>query len=173
MADVPDQLSRSLAVLAEASFDRWPTRRKLLRIVELAKALIGSCDAASVSLTGRRGQDGEVCTEEAAYRLDRAQHGPGGGPCRDAVRSLRIFNVDAIAKAPAWPEFRQAAAENGIESSLSVPLTIGDVAIGVLNLYSRRVGGFEGCERSAAALAAGAAAAVGPDRAPGSPRRTP
>jgi GAF domain-containing protein len=163
MANVPDQLARSLAMLADPAVARWSTRKKLLRVVELAIGTIGFCDAAGVALIGRRGMDGEVCTDEAAYRLDRAQFERGGGPCLDAVTSLQIFNVDEIARAPAWPAFRRAAAENGIRSSLSVPLTIGGFAIGRLNLYSRRLDGFEGCERSAATFAAGVAAALGPD----------
>lgn len=162
MADVPDQLARSLAILAEPEVAMWTTRKKLLRSVQLALVTIGRCDAAGVALIGRLGLDGEVCTSAAAFRLDEAQREPGGGPCLDAVTSLQIFNVGSIASASAWPEFRQVAAEHGIRSSLSVPLTIRAVAIGRLNLYSKSVNGFEGCERLGAIFAAGVAAAVAP-----------
>lgn len=172
MADSPDQLARSLAILADPAVARWTTRKKLLRVVELAAGTIGRCDSAGVALIGTLGSDGEVCTDEAAYRLDRAQDHPGGGPCHDAVSSLQIFNVGSIARAPAWPEFRRAAAANGIRSSLSIPLTIRGVAIGRLNLYSDRVGGFEGCERSAAVFAAAVVVALAPERpeSTGSPK---
>jgi GAF domain-containing protein len=160
MADVPDQLARSLAILADPAVIRWSTRKKLLRVVELATRTIGGCDSAGVTLLGRLGLDGEVCTNVAAYRLDRAQSEAGGGPCHDAVSSLQIFNVDSIARAPTWPEFRQAAAENGIQSSLSVPLIVRGVAIGRLNLYSERLNGFDGCEELASAFAAAVATAV-------------
>lgn len=162
MADVPDQLARSLAILADPQVARWTTRTKLLRAVQLALVTIGRCDAAGVALIGRLGLDGEVCTSAAAYRLDQAQQQVGGGPCYDAVASLQIFNVESIANASAWPEFRRAAAEHGMRSSLSVPLTIRGVAIGRLNLYSKSVNGFEGCERLAATFAAGVAATVAP-----------
>jgi GAF domain-containing protein len=160
MAGIPDQLARSLAILAEPAVARWTTRKRLLKVVELAVGTIGCCDAAGVALIGRLGSDGEVCTDQAAYELDRAQHEPGGGPCLEAVASLQIFNVDLIAKAPAWPEFRRAAADNGIKSSLSVPLTFRGVAIGRLNLYSQRTNGFDGCETSAVMFGVGAVAAL-------------
>jgi GAF domain-containing protein len=162
MADVPDQLARSLAILAEPEVATWTTRKKLLRAVQLARVTIGRCDAAGVALIGRLGLDGEVCTSAAAYRLDEAQREAGGGPCFDALTSLQIFNVESIANACAWPEFRQAAAEHGMRSSLSIPLTIWGVALGRLNLYSKSVNGFEGCERQGATFAAGLAAAVAP-----------
>lgn len=160
--NIPDQLARSLAILADPEVEMWTTRKKLLRAVQLALVTIGRCDAAGVALIGRLGLDGEVCTSAAAFMLDKAQRAAGGGPCFDAVTSLQIFNVESIANAPAWPEFRQVAAEYGIRSSLSVPLTIRGIAIGMLNLYSKSVNGFEGCERLAATFAAGVAAAIAP-----------
>lgn len=161
-ADDPDLLARSLAILAEPEVEMWTTRKKLLRAVQLALVTIGRCDAAGVALTGQPGLDGEVCTSAAAFMLDEAQRAAGRGPCLDAVTSLQIFNVESIANASAWPEFRQVATKYGIKSSLSVPLTIRGVAIGMLNLYSKSVNGFEGCERMGATFAAGVAAAVAP-----------
>jgi GAF domain-containing protein len=77
-----------------------------------------------------------------------------------ALQSGRPVRVDAIA-ACAWTEFRRAAAENRIASSLSLPLLFDDVAIGVLNLYSGRPGAFAGREAAAAAFAAAAANLLG------------
>ena len=160
MTDAADQLARSWAMLAAPEVAMWSTRRKLLRVVQVALATIGRCDAAGVALIGHLGADGEVCTGAAAYRLDQAQQEAGCGPCIDAVASLRVFNVESIADVPVWPEFRQVAATHGIKSSLAVPLTLHGVAIGRLNLYSKSVNGFEGCERLAGTFAACVAVAL-------------
>lgn len=145
MAGVPDQLAQSVVILAALAVARWSTRKRLLRVVALDVRTFGCCDAASVTLLGILDLDGEVCTSAVAYRLDQAQRG-GGGPCIDAVRFLQIFNVGCISTAPAWHDYRAAAAADGIRSSLSVPMTRGGAAIGRLNLYSENLDGFDGCE---------------------------
>ncbi len=152
-------------MLAQPEVAMWSTRKKLLRVVQLALATIGRCDAAGVALLGRLGADGEVCTGAAAYQLDQAQQLAGRGPCFDAIASLRVFIVESIADASAWPEFRAAAATHGIRSCLSVPLATRGVAIGGLNLYSKSVNGFDGCERVAATFAARVAVVLSPPEA--------
>ena len=82
---------------------------------------------------------------------------PGSGPCAEAMVSLRAVKVDVIEQCP-WRDFRRAAAENGVASSLSIPLLSSKVAIGLLNLYSRETNGFVGCEAGATAF--GQAAAI-------------
>lgn len=150
------RLRGSLATLASGELTNAPTRSKLLRIVRLAAETFDDCLAAATV----EGHDGEVCTNHAAYDLDQAQHRSGAGPSTVALQSGRPVRVDAIA-ACAWTEFRRAAAENRIASSLSLPLLFDDVAIGVLNLYSGRPGAFAGREAAAAAFAAAAANLLG------------
>ena len=43
---------------------------------------------------------------------------------------------------PRWEAFARSAAAHGVCSTLSVPLFVGDRALGALNLYSRTVDGF-------------------------------
>jgi GAF domain-containing protein len=148
----PVQLRRSLALLANGDLKHSTTRKRLLRVVTLAAETFPGCYAAVTA----KDHDGEVCTNTAAYHLDQAQFRSGSGPCAEAMASLRAVRVDAIERCP-WRDFRRAAAENRIASSLSIPLLASDVAIGVLNLYSRETNGFVGCEAGAAAFAHAAA----------------
>lgn len=148
----PVQLRRSLAVLVNGDLMHSTTRKKLLRVVTLAAETFPGCYAAATA----KDHDGEVCTNSAAYHLDQAQFRAGSGPCAEAMASLRAVRVDAIERCP-WRDFRRAAAENRIASSLSIPLLSNDIAIGVLNLYSRETNGFDGCEAGAAAFAQAAA----------------
>lgn len=152
------RLRKSLAVLTSGDLMRSTTRKKLLRVVTLASETFSDCFAAATAV----GHEGEVCTNSAAYHLDRAQYRSGDGPGAQAAASLRAVRVDVIDRC-ASSEFRRAAAENRITSSLSLPLIRDDVAIGVLNLYSRQPGAFVGCEAGAAAFAAAAAVLLAGD----------
>lgn len=148
----PVRLRRSLAVLVDGDLMHSTTRRKLLRVVALAAETFPGCYAAATA----KDHDGEVCTNGAAYHLDQAQFRSGSGPCADAMASLRAVRVDVIEQCP-WRDFRRAAAENRVASSLSVPFLSSNIAIGVLNLYSRETNGFIGCEAGATAFAHAAA----------------
>jgi GAF domain-containing protein len=148
----PVRLRRSLAVLVDGDLLHSTTRKKLLRVVTLAAATFPGCYAALTA----KDHDGEVCTNGAAYQVDQAQFRSGSGPCAEAMASRRAIRVDIIEQCP-WRDFRRAAAENGVASSLSIPLLSSNVAIGVLNLYSRETNGFVGCEAGATAFAQAAA----------------
>jgi GAF domain-containing protein len=148
----PVRLRQSLAVLVDGDLMHSTTRRKLLRVVTLAAETFPGCYAAATA----KDHDGEVCTNSAAYHLDQAQFRSGSGPCAEAMASLRAVRVDVIEQCP-WRDFRRAAAENRIGSSLSIPLLCSGAAIGVLNLYSRETNGFVGCEAGARAFAQAAA----------------
>jgi GAF domain-containing protein len=147
----PLRLRRSLAVLVNGDLMHSPTRRKLLRVVTLAAETFPGCFAAATA----KDHDGEVCTNSVAYHLDRAQF-RSGGPCAEAMASRRAVRVDVIEQCP-WRDFRRAATENSVASSLSIPLLSSNVAIGVLNLYSRETNAFVGCEAGATAFAQAAA----------------
>ena len=146
------RLRHSMAVLVNGELSNSTTRKKLLRVVTLATETFRGCYAAVTV----QYHEGEVCTNSAAYHLDQAQYRSGKGPSAAAVASLQAVRVDAIATCP-WQEFRRAAAEQRIASSLSIPLIADGTAIGVLNLYAREAGAFAGCEDAAAAFAAASA----------------
>jgi GAF domain-containing protein len=153
----PFHLDRNLALLADPDVTRWSTLKKLLRVVALAAETFGGCDV-TVTL---RGHQGEVCTNGAAYLLDYAQHQAGSGPCIEAAALRRAVRVDAIETCP-WREYRGAAAEHQIASSLSIPLVHAERVIGMLSLYSGRTHAFAHCEASACQFAAAVAATLAP-----------
>lgn len=156
MTDLPEPLATSLAALAAPTIRDATTPEKLSRVVQLASATIGSGADAAVTLLGRDGVEAEASTSAVAEELDRAQYQASDGPCLDAVRQLQIFNVGSIAGSPAWPQFRAAATQLGIRSTLSIPLAAGGRALGMLNLYSVRDNAFDGCEQAAARFAVAA-----------------
>jgi small neutral amino acid transporter SnatA (MarC family) len=53
-----------------------------------------------------------------------------------------IFKVEDTRTDTRWPAFTKTAADRGVLSTLSLPLTAGPGAIGALNMYSKTVNGF-------------------------------
>jgi GAF domain-containing protein len=68
-------------------------------------------------------------------RLDDIQYKVGDGPALDAIRTREMVAVDNLADEHRWPQWREAAIDDGIVGVLSVPLDIDDHVIGALNLY--------------------------------------
>ena len=136
------------------------TEAMLQGLAAEARDAVGRCHSAGVTVVDAGEVTGRGCTDRVADALDGAQSQAGEGPCIDALRFLQIFNVACIADLEDWPAFRDAAAKNGIQSSMAVPLSDGGRGLGTLNLYSRILNGFEDCEQLAMDFASRAAAAL-------------
>lgn len=94
-------------------------------------------------------------------QVDELQYAAEEGPCLDAVRLNQTVAVDDLAGQLRWSRFRPQAVAHGVGSSLSVPLVVDEVAVGVLNLYARTPHAFgEQGRTHTEAFAAQAAAAV-------------
>ena len=96
---------------------------------------------AAVSTVGRViGSETVSATDDVAARLDELQFDLGEGPCWDAVGGARFvaepdFRSDGARR---WPRFAAAAAEDEIASMFALPLAVGDLRFGAVDLYSRR-----------------------------------
>jgi GAF domain-containing protein len=110
----------------------------LQRIAELACDAVGP--ATSVGLTLLDDDDRpatRVSTDDVASRVDSGQYEDSAGPCLDAYRENRVVLVEDIsANAERWPSFSARADEEGVRSSLSLPLAAGGDRMGVMNLYA-------------------------------------
>ncbi len=127
------------------------------RLALHARDTVGRCDSAGMSVVRNRLVVAFGATDHAALDLDVTQHAAGDGPCLDPLRDVQLFNLACIADVDRWPDFGAAARANAIRSSLSVPMTWRRHPVGVMNLYSRLVNGFDDCEHLATLVAARAA----------------
>jgi GAF domain-containing protein len=115
-------------------------------LTQVAALSVRALDAelAGISLVDNRGRAlTPVYTDEASPEIDQAQYDAGRGPCLDAHDEGKVVRLDDTAAEDRWPEFAAAAEDHGIRSTLSLPLVIGDQAVGALNLYSREVAHFD------------------------------
>jgi GAF domain-containing protein len=109
--------------------------------VTLADPAIAFC---SVTLIRRKKPVTVASSEESAVRLDETQYRAGDGPCLSAIRKQVVIHVPALDREHRWPAYTAAALEEGVGSSLSVPLILEGEAEAGLNLYSTRSHGFSG-----------------------------
>jgi GAF domain-containing protein len=77
-----------------------------------------------------------VFTHPEVPEIDRAQYDTGDGPCLDAFRTGAPVLIPSTATDTQWPAFSRTAADHGIRSTLSLPLSNGHETFGALNLYA-------------------------------------
>jgi GAF domain-containing protein len=163
-----DRLSATVSSLSSTLLTDDANLHDGLRRVALAGcALLDKCSSASISLIERRRPSTVAATDDVALALDHAQYDVGDGPCLTAAAERRTIRIDVVATDRRWPIFSQAAIDQGISCSLSVPLrlTDGDLS-GGLNIYGDHANGFsESDEQVAAVFAAHASIVVANARA--------
>lgn len=132
----------------------------LRRVAELAVAAVPSADLVGLTMMTEGHARTAVFTDETAPQIDRAQYETGEGPCLEAFRSGRVVRIGSTLAEGPWPEFRRAAAEHGVRSTLSVPMMVARASVGAMNLYSRTEHAFDEDEQAMAARFADQAAVV-------------
>jgi GAF domain-containing protein len=113
----------------------------LQRVSDLALAEVEDCDIAGITLLRDGNPATAVYTDPRTPHIDAAQY-ETGGPCLDAFHHSLVYRIEDTETDPRWPAFGAGAAAAGIRSTLSLPLVVGETALGALNLYSRRRAGF-------------------------------
>jgi GAF domain-containing protein len=122
------------------------------RVAAISLRSLPGCDGAGVSLVEREKVTTTSATDETVEVVDSEQYRTGEGPCLEAIRQGTPFIVESMADDKRWPVFGPRAAQNGILSSLSMPLRAHDRTLGALNLYSRKLSGFTADDEKTATL---------------------
>ncbi|MDF2442241.1 MAG: hypothetical protein JWR01_444 [Subtercola sp.] len=80
-----------------------------------------------------------ICaSDDAVARIDELQIDLGEGPCWDALASRRpVIHADVAAEpVPSWPAFMEALREFDIGALFAFPLSLGELEVGSVDLYS-------------------------------------
>jgi GAF domain-containing protein len=116
------------------------------RVVQLAARTVSNCAFAGITV----GQGGKletpVYTDERSPRVDQAQYDADTGPCVDAFRTGQVMQIHDTATEQRWRQFCDAALDDSIRSTLSVPLDVSSSrteVLGALNLYSEVANAFD------------------------------
>lgn len=142
--DAGPNLAAQLGRLARSLEAEADSGAVLDDIVAAAVQIVPGVDAASISLmVARRRISSEHRTGALPERVDAIQTETGQGPCIDAAYDHQTVHVPDLAHEQRWPDFSRRAYEAGAGSMLSLQLFVQGDALGALNLYNTRPGGFD------------------------------
>jgi len=115
----------------------------LAEITTIATTAIPGAESTSITLV--RGDRGFTAAHDGQLALDadELQYDRGYGPCLDAGRTGQTMLVRDMRTEARWPDYAAAVVENGVLSSLSIPLPFQGATIGALNIYATRVDAFD------------------------------
>jgi len=114
-----------------------------IRLVELCTDQL-PVSGAGLALMSTRGHGGTVAaSDDAAAELEDLQFTLGEGPCLDASRTGRpVLVPDLVRSGPRrWPAFADEAQAAGVRAVFALPLRVGAIRVGVLDLYRDAAGG--------------------------------
>ena len=131
-------LDEAIAVVGRFLVADRPLGETLERVAELAVEAIPAAAVGVTLLDDHQRPTTALWTRSYAPRVDHAQYEEGAGPCLSAYKERRIIRVDDVRDVrDQWPVFSERAVEEGVFSSLSLPLVAGPEAFGAFNLYAR------------------------------------
>lgn len=155
-------LNEAIAAVSRFLIADRPLGETLERVAELAVQAIQPAVAVGVTLLDdNRRPSTALWTHNVAPRVDQVQYEEGAGPCLTAYKERRLIRVEDVRTVRnEWPAFSRRAVEEGIFSTLSLPLVAGDDAFGAFNLYARTPDAFSPQHEADAELFATEAAVV-------------
>ena len=159
MAD-GDEVRRGLDALTQFLVGDTTMSQTLQRIIDLSAEAVRPAAYTGLTMLVDDKVTTSVFSDPDAPEIDQAQYEAGTGPCLDAFRHNKIYEITSTERDATWPEFSRAALDHGIRSTLSMPLAVGRSALGALNFYSETENGFAEPDRKAAESFATQAAVV-------------
>jgi hypothetical protein len=109
-----------------------------------AVAGIGVDGAGVTVMTSPTVRDTVHATDRVAGELEEWQLTFGQGPCLDAFTDggpVLVVDLHSAESAARWPAFTPAALDSGAQAVFALPLQVGAIRVGVLDLYRSRPGG--------------------------------
>jgi GAF domain-containing protein len=157
-----DELAQRLSELARTLEAKEGLDETLKQIVRAAVETVPGAQYASISRIQRHSEVTTLAaTAELCRAVDHAQYDCGQGPCLDSLYNEKTVRLPDLATEWRWPEFTFRARELGVESMLSVQLSVQSDGLGALNLFSEEPNAFgESSEYVASLFAAHAAVAM-------------
>jgi GAF domain-containing protein len=139
--------------LARLSLANRPISEVLTDIVQVAEREIPGADSVSITLLRGEHPFTAAYSGELSLHADEMQYERGYGPCMEAGRGGVVLRVDDMRTERRWPDYAAQVLQQGVRSSLSIPLPFQGALIGALNAYSTKPAAFATPEALEAALA--------------------
>jgi GAF domain-containing protein len=115
----------------------------LRAIVHGALELVPAARWAAICLIQGQRVAPEASSHDLVFELEQLQSDVGEGPCVSAIRQQCTVRVTDLAEPDLpWPRFAAAALERGVRSMMSLPLSVCQETLGVLDLYAAQPDAF-------------------------------
>ncbi|WP_433363342.1 GAF and ANTAR domain-containing protein [Actinoplanes sp. CA-142083] len=113
------------------------------RVSHLAARAVPGAAEVSVTLVRDGSARTAAHTGQPALVVDEWQYRCGYGPCLDAAESRTSIVVADTTAERRWPGWSERVAGQGIRSTMSVGLPVGEPVTGALNIYGTRPDAFD------------------------------
>jgi GAF domain-containing protein len=110
----------------------------LTQITEIAARGVPGAEAVSTTMLRGEKPFTAAYSGEMAMQADELQYAEDSGPCMDAGRGGVVLRIDDMLAETRWPRYVARVREEGVRSSLSVPLPYQGNYIGALDMYSSK-----------------------------------
>jgi GAF domain-containing protein len=157
--DSSDELALTLTELAIAVLRERTLKADLERLARLTSRLIRSSSAVSVVMLVDGRPTTTAVSDHVAIELDLVQHEEAEGPCIAALAGNPV-RVGFLHSDERFPHFAVGAADQRINSVLSIPIRYEGEIIGTMNIYSRAENAFDDEDTRMAEIVATAAASA-------------
>ena len=128
-------LADACAELHNLILDRPDVADFLHQLAVLAAAVVAGSHC-GVTLRRDRQVASVAGSDEIAMRMDEIQYMRAQGPCLQAMQDGARVDVPEMAVETRWGDYASRARANGVQSSISLPLTLNGVTMGAVNLFS-------------------------------------
>jgi GAF domain-containing protein len=143
MDNAPHPADKVFAQLGQIVLGDQPLPQILERVVHLARQVLPGASDVSITLIAGTEPMTLAFTGPVAISLDERQYEDEAGPCLASAQAGQIVAVPDMASETRWPTFADQAVQQGIRSSLSVPLPVQRNVTGALNFYADTTGAFD------------------------------
>ena len=123
----------------------------LQRIVDVAGRAIPGVLGVSITLKKGRSPYTAVATSAQVQAIDEREYAVDEGPCISAMETGELQRLDDVSTEDRWPKFVQVCREEGLGSTIGVPLRLGNEHA-AMNLYAVEAHAFDEPATSAALL---------------------
>jgi hypothetical protein len=166
---------RVVRVWAQVAVQSRGAAVSVAHVCAAAAAAVGVDGAGVTVMASPTVRESVHATDRVAGELEEWQLTFGQGPCLDTFTDggpVLVGDLDSPESAARWPAFTPAALDSGARAVFALPLQVGAIRLGVLDLYRSRPGPLSSHELADALAFADTAGMLLLDAAAGAPPDT-
>lgn len=142
-------LQQVIGKLAQQELAGMDVRRAFAEVVNVMPPLFGADGAGILLVDESHVLRHAGSTDAGARLLEAVQESTGHGPCVEALVENTTVTVADILTDDRWPDLGPQLEPNGVRAVIGVPVRVGGVPAGSVNVYSREPRSWDESDRAA------------------------